>query len=221
MSNSLCSKSATALPQQKGMQHSKTTTNPSTSDVPAKFHLRDLDKYRGVPVSYLGGGWYRPVLPVRHYHGSIRPHPCVTRAEVWEAAAQFRQRYEQDEVAEGAASPLQHRPSVLDSIPEEAECTLPSLEHRPSILMSTPEEDIDMTVPEPEPRPEHDRQARPPPLIPEMMYRITQLRDHPGGEFRAIGDGKYVRDASRTGDWVTVPHQVATIEESIWRHHDT
>lgn len=114
-------------------------------DSPAHIHHKELEKYPHVPVSYLGGGWYRPILPVQHLHGSIDPRPCSTRTEVRQAATP-------GESAINGSDPLQShkQQSVLQSFPGET-------------------------------------------------VHFTQLRDHPGAEFREIGNGRYVRDASRSG----------------------
>ena len=39
---------------------------------------------------------------------------------------------------------------------------------------------------------------------PEVVY-FTELAQHPGDQFRALGDGYYVRDDRRMGQWVVVP----------------
>lgn len=37
------------------------------------------------------------------------------------------------------------------------------------------------------------------------QVHVTRLKDYPGAEFTAVGNGWYKRDSSRTGAWVVVP----------------
>lgn len=47
----------------------------------------------------------------------------------------------------------------------------------------------------------------------EKVVHFTELAKYPGVQFRALDDGNYIRDDSRTGDWVVVPEAPKVAEE--------
>ncbi|KAK4544832.1 hypothetical protein LTR36_003736 [Oleoguttula mirabilis] len=180
-------------------QGARCQANLSASSIPAKIHLMDLDSFPGIPVSYMGDGWYRPVLPVPDYHGSIRPRLSVTRAEVRAAAAQFNLRHVLAKPVEESSSP-----SASEQVsPSQHDRSVP---HERSVLQSIPVEDVAM---------EGVEQKQPVVGSPPAgdLAHVTQLRDYPGVAFRAVGGGQYVRDASRSGEWVVVPHTVGRVRK--------
>ncbi|KAK5134074.1 hypothetical protein LTR08_006964 [Meristemomyces frigidus] len=231
--------------------------DPDTAHaIPARIHVRHLDSYRGVPVSYMGEGWYRPVLPGRHlYHGSLRPGRCVTRVEYRQAVARFARRQVErallvpgqatessdsrsevercgdggvvctgrtpgtGERPEGAASPPQlskrclpvgllQAPAPADAVELEQHAPRAQGPYRKSGTRSTstwqkpPSGQCNPTFTlQQVSRAEAEAIAGP------KAVHFTALAQHPGLQFRAVGNGHYIRDDSRTGEWVPVPHK--------------
>ncbi|KAK5115631.1 hypothetical protein LTR85_009802 [Meristemomyces frigidus] len=160
----------------------------NTSDIPAKIHLADLAKFPSIPMSYMGDGWYRPVLPVPSHNGSIRPPPCVIRTEVQEIGMGIDL---QDPQAERAAEtpptpPPQEKRFALQSIDEEGVV----MEDRKEVQQAESSSTGD-------------------------IVHFTKLRDHPRLEFRSVGNGMYKKDASRTGEWVIVPHGMGSTKNQV------
>ncbi|GAB1735918.1 hypothetical protein NU219Hw_g5252t1 [Hortaea werneckii] len=167
---------------------------------PSRIHASNVNGHRG-GVSYIGSGWYRSVPASEH--GKIAPGPKApaTRKDFYQAVEAYRQKHP-DVIAKHFPTPPE------DGQKEHARKRRPQ-ERSPETALTSGQ---GMTSPRNRVATRSStritaarrRLGRTRETTTEQVH-VTRLKDYPGAEFTAVGDGWYVQDSSRTGAWVVVP----------------
>ena len=207
--------------------------NTDNGGIPARIHIKDVNKYKG-PVSYNGGPWYRPILPPLPYPLARPPAPLSAKDEeirkaadeylVWQQGMMARVASSQKEAQEEAAGarlakPKRRKPksvrgeSVHDNetaarVDETEGVMRKGAEGSLTLMQRTPGESGDRPSGEALQKREIARAQQETTQYPRPdAVHFSGLAMYPGAEFRSVGNGWYIRDASRTGEWVVVPHK--------------
>ena len=172
----------------------------TVGQAPSHIHVTNLNSHQG-PVSYIGSGWYRRVTAPEHDKIATGPRAPATRRDFYRAVEAYRQRhpeviakYYPTPPEEGKREHVRKR-RLQERSPETALASgqdMASPRNRVATRSSTRNTAARRRL-------GWTRETA------TGQVHVTRLKDYPGAEFTAVGNGWYVQDSSRTGAWVVVP----------------